>query len=89
MTPAIRKANVSDVAAEQDVITAATRLDPATRGRLAELLWASLDADATAPAVSEEWSATLRRRLAEVDAGTAPLTSADEVFRRLRVGRER
>ena len=59
------------------------RLPPAVRARLAEVLLASLDADAKAgPAAEVEaaWEAEVARRVEELRSGTVAGIPADEVF---------
>ncbi len=61
-------------------------LPTAERARLAQRLLASLDEEeAEDPQeVERAWEEEIRRRLAEVDAGTAELIPAEEVFAELR-----
>lgn len=55
------------------------------RARLAHSLIVSLDEDVEDPtAVERAWKDEIRRRVAEVDAGTAELVSAEEVIAELR-----
>lgn len=61
----------------------ARELPPEGRARLAEELLASLEADVE-PEVDVAWHAELRKRIAEVESGTAKLVPADEVFARVR-----
>ena len=53
------------------------------RARLAEELLASLEGPAD-PVIDAPWDAEIRRRIAEVEAGTARLLPADDVFARAR-----
>lgn len=53
------------------------------RARLAENLLSSLQGDAD-PSIEAAWDAEIRRRLDEVDAGTAKLMPAAEVFAEVR-----
>lgn len=54
------------------------------RARLAEELLASVQQDASDPQVEDAWKAEIRRRLDEVENGTAKLVPADEVFAEIR-----
>lgn len=56
------------------------------RAQLAERLIASLDEDATEDAADVEraWEEEIRRRMAEVESGTAELIPAEQVFAELR-----
>jgi putative addiction module component (TIGR02574 family) len=58
-------------------------LSEADRAELAHALVTSLDAPADADA-TEAWDQEIRRRLAEIDAGTAKLIDRDEFRRRMR-----
>ena len=60
----------------------ALKLPEAERAGLAHALVESLDAPADGD-VTEEWDSEVRRRLAEIDAGTAILIDRDEFRRRL------
>ena len=64
----------------------ALELPSAERAQLAKTLLASLrDEKGDVPAVVERaWDMEIRRRLAELDAGTAELIPAEEVFAELR-----
>ena len=62
----------------------ARELSPEDRARLAEELLASLEGEPEAE-VDAAWDAEIRKRIAEVENGTAHLTSSEEVF--ARVGR--
>jgi putative addiction module component (TIGR02574 family) len=53
------------------------------RARLAEELLASLEGPVD-PVIDAPWDAEIRKRIAEVEAGTASLVPADEVFARAR-----
>ena len=67
-----------------DEITLKARLlPPEDRARIAEDLLASLQEDAD-PAVEAAWDTEIRHRLDEVDAGTAKLIPAAEVFAEIR-----
>ena len=67
-----------------DELTLKARLLPAEdRARLAEELLSSLQEDAD-PAVEAAWDTEIRRRLDEVEAGTAKLIPAAEVFAEVR-----
>ena len=68
-----------------DELTLKARLLPAEdRARLAEELLSSLQEDAD-PAVEAAWDTEIRRRLDEVEAGTAKLIPAAEVFAEVRL----
>ena len=58
-------------------------LPEADRAELAHALVTSLDAPTDADA-TEAWDREIRRRLAEIDAGTAKLIDRDEFRRRMR-----
>lgn len=66
--------------------TEALELPSSDRAQLATRLIASLDEETTDdPAeVERAWGEEIRRRIAELDAGTAELIPADEVFAELR-----
>ena len=67
-----------------DEITLKARLlPPEDRARIAEDLLASLQEDAD-PAVEAAWDTEIRHRQDEVDAGTAKLIPAAEVFAEIR-----
>jgi putative addiction module component (TIGR02574 family) len=61
----------------------AHELVPEDRARLAEELLASLEVDVD-PEVDAAWEEEIRKRIAEVESGTAKLVPADEVFARIR-----
>ena len=61
----------------------ARELSPEDRARLAEELLSSLEGDLE-PEVDVAWDEELRKRIAEVESGTAKLVPADEVFARVR-----
>ncbi len=61
----------------------AHELVPEDRARLAEELLASLEDDVD-PEVDAAWEEEIRKRIAEVESGTAKLIPADEVFARIR-----
>lgn len=61
----------------------ALNLPESDRAELAQQLVASLDG-APDPGVEEAWDAEIRRRLAEIDAGTAKLIDRAEFSRRMR-----
>lgn len=61
----------------------ALRLPEEERAALAHSLVQSLDGPADADAESA-WDAEIRRRLAEIDAGTAELVDREELRRRMR-----
>ena len=58
-------------------------LSPEDRARLAEELLASLEESPSAE-VDAAWDAEIRSRIAEVEAGTVILSSAEQVFSRVR-----
>lgn len=67
-----------------DELTLRARMLPAEdRARLAEDLLSSLQEDAD-PVVEAAWDTEIRRRLDEVEAGTAELIPAAEVFAEVR-----
>jgi putative addiction module component (TIGR02574 family) len=61
----------------------ARELTPEDRARLAEELLASLE-EKLEPEVDAAWNEELRKRIAEVENGTARLIPASEVFARVR-----
>lgn len=61
----------------------ARELTPEDRARLAEELLASLE-EKLEPEVDAAWNEELRKRIAEVESGTARLIPASEVFARVR-----
>lgn len=61
----------------------ALALSPEDRARLAEELLASLQ-EGRDPAVEAAWDEEIRRRLAEVESGSAKLVPAVEVFDEIR-----
>ena len=63
--------------------TEALLLPEAERAELAHSLVLSLDGPADADA-EQAWEAEIRRRLAEIDAGTAELIDREELRRRMR-----
>lgn len=66
----------------EDLAAKARALPPADRVRLAEDLLSTVqevDEDTEAA-----WDAEIRRRIAEIDAGTAKLIPAEEVFAQVR-----
>ncbi len=64
------------------LLAEALRLDEQTRAEVAAELLASLDGPAD-PDVERLWVAEIERRVAAIEAGTAPLESWDEVRRRI------
>ena len=70
----------------QELEAEVLKLPSQERARLAHRLIVSLDEDADEdPAeVERAWEEEIRRRLAELDAGTAELIPAEEVFAELR-----
>ncbi len=58
-------------------------LPPEDRARLAEELLASLE-ESPSDEVDAAWDAEIRSRIAEVEAGTVTLSSAEQVFSRVR-----
>ena len=61
----------------------ARELAPEDRARLAEELLASLDSGLE-PEIDAAWDEELRKRIAEVENGTAKIVPVDEVFARIR-----
>ncbi len=61
----------------------ARALPPAERARLAEELLASLHEDRD-PEIEAAWDEEIRRRIVEIENGTAKLIPADEVFAEIR-----
>ena len=59
----------------------AMKLTPEERARLADRLLASLSDDA---AIEEAWAAEVERRIAEIEAGRAPVVPAVEAIARAR-----
>ena len=72
---------MSDLVAE--LSERAKVLSAEDRARLAEELLASLEESPSAE-VDNAWDAEIQRRIAEVEAGTAVLAPAEEVFARVR-----
>ena len=72
---------MADLAAE--LSERAKALPREDRARLAEELLASLEESPSAE-VDAAWDAEIQRRIAEVEAGTAKLVPAEEVFSRVR-----
>ncbi len=65
-----------------DVVEAeAMKLTPEERARLADRLIASLSDDTT---IEEAWAVEVERRIAEVEAGRAPVIPAAEAIARAR-----
>ncbi len=65
-----------------DVLEAeAMKLTPEERARLADRLIASLSDDAE---IEEAWAAEVERRIAEIEAGRAPVVPAAEAIARAR-----
>ena len=65
-----------------DVLEAeAMKLTPEERARLADRLIASLSDDAE---IEEAWAAEVERRIAEIEAGRAPVLPAAEAIARAR-----
>ena len=72
------------MASSVDEITRKARSLPAEdRARLAEDLLSSLQEDSD-PAIEAAWDTEIRKRLDEVEAGTAKLIPAAEVFAEIR-----
>jgi putative addiction module component (TIGR02574 family) len=59
----------------------AMKLSPEERARLADRLIASLSEDAE---IEEAWTAEVERRIAEIEAGRAPVVPAAEAIARAR-----
>ena len=66
----------------EDLTAKARALPPADRVRLAEDLLSTVQE--TDEEVEAAWDAEIRRRIAEIDAGTAKLIPAEEVFAQVR-----
>lgn len=66
----------------QELAAKARALPPAERVRLAEEILATVQE--TGPDVEAAWDDEIRRRIAEIDAGTAKLIPAEEVFAQVR-----
>jgi putative addiction module component (TIGR02574 family) len=65
-----------------ELVTAALALPPEERESIAHALLDSLDAEELSPGEWEHaWTEEIRRRLADVRAGQAELSDADEVLR--------
>jgi putative addiction module component (TIGR02574 family) len=60
-----------------DITSAALNLPPDQRAQLAQQLLASLDRD---PEIEAAWDEEIRRRVAELEAGTAKTIPAEQVF---------
>ena len=67
----------------EELTQKARALPPEDRARLAEELLASLH-ETTNPEVDAAWDQEIRRRIAEIENGTAKLIPADEVFAEIR-----
>ncbi|MGD9582874.1 MAG: addiction module protein [Lysobacterales bacterium] len=65
-----------------EVEAQALQLTPRERGELAHRLIVSLDgpAEDTPEAIAQAWDEEIARRVAELDAGTAELIPAEQVF---------
>ena len=61
------------------IVTEALRLPPQARAFVAEKLIESLDAEPEGP-LSPAWTAEVRKRCREVDAGLVHLRDAEDVF---------
>jgi putative addiction module component (TIGR02574 family) len=72
---------MSDLA--EELAQKARALPPEERARLAEELLASLHGDSDSE-IDAAWDEEIRRRIAEIEAGTAKLIPADEVFAEIR-----
>ena len=66
----------------QRVFANALALPPEDRATLADMLLASLD-QSDPVEISEAWAIELRRRVKELDDGTAEAIPAEEVFREI------
>lgn len=60
------------------VLSAARRLPDEDRLRLIDALWESVPPDRNAP-FSDDWAREIERRVAELDAGTAPTIPWPEI----------
>ena len=67
----------------QELSQKARALPPEDRARLAEELLASLHENPD-PDVEAAWDQEIRRRISEIENGTAKLVPADEVFAEIR-----
>jgi putative addiction module component (TIGR02574 family) len=67
----------------EELVQRARTLPPEDRARLAEELLASLHEDGDAE-IEAAWDEEIRRRITEIDSGTAKLIPADEVFAEIR-----
>jgi putative addiction module component (TIGR02574 family) len=61
----------------------AQTLPPDERAQLAEHMLRSLSSQ-TDPTVDAEWSVEIRRRVSEIQSGSAPLVSVDNLFAQIR-----
>jgi len=68
----------------KDLLQEAMHLPPEARAALAAELIGSLDPVEPDEDVEAAWAAEIRRRLDEVDAGTAKLVPADEAIAKIR-----
>ena len=66
----------------EELTARARALPPEERGRLAEELLATVQE--TDEQVEAAWDQEIRRRIAEIDAGTANLIPAEEAFAQVR-----
>ena len=67
----------------EELVQNARALPPEDRARLAEELLASLHEKGDS-GVEAAWDEEIRRRIAEIESGTAKLIPADEVFAEIR-----
>jgi putative addiction module component (TIGR02574 family) len=67
----------------EELAQKARTLPPEDRARLAEELLASLHEDSDAE-IETAWDEEIRRRISEIESGTAKLISAEEVFAEIR-----
>jgi putative addiction module component (TIGR02574 family) len=72
---------MSDLA--EELVKKARNLPPEDRARLAEELLASLHEDGDSD-IEAAWDEEIRRRIAEIESGTAKLVPAEEVFAEIR-----
>ena len=74
---------MNDSESVAELMDRARALPPAERALLAEALVASLHTEPD-PEVEAAWGEEIRRRVAEIDAGSAVLVDGEEAFARIR-----
>jgi putative addiction module component (TIGR02574 family) len=67
----------------EDILKEALELPEVDRDLIADSLWRSIDRPAES-VLSEEWSAEIERRIAEIDSGKVKLVPGEEVLAQLR-----